>query len=87
MAFLINYHLAYAIIFKIEAIIFAVVFIMFIGIPNKYSAKNILIIIENDTGEEMYDKKTNIAMYTLSDYNLEQSQKSFPLIDRCKTQK
>ena len=82
LAFLINYHLAYAIIFKIEAIIFAVVFIMFIGIPNKYSAKNILIIIENDTGEEMYDKKTNIAMYTLSDYNLEQSQKSFPLIDK-----
>jgi hypothetical protein len=30
----------------------------------------------------MYDKKTNIAMYTLSDYNLEQSQKSFPLIDK-----
>jgi len=82
LAFLINYHLAYAIIFKIEAIIFAVVFIMFIGIPNKYSAKNILIIIENDTGEEMYDKKTNIAIYTLSDYNLEQSQKSFPLIDK-----
>ena len=82
LAFLINYHLAYAIIFKIEAIIFAVVFIIFIGIPNKYSAKNILIIIENDTGEEMYDKKTNIAIYTLSDYNLEQSQKSFPLIDK-----
>ena len=81
-AFLINYHLSWLTIFKIEAIIFSIIFFAFLIIPNKYSAKNILIIVENETGEEMYDKRTNVAMYTFSDYNDDSSGKNLPLIDK-----
>jgi len=59
----------------------------FATIPNKYSAKNILIIIENETGEEMYDKRTNVAMYTFNDYNEESSRKDIPLIDKNSNEK
>ena len=87
LAFLINYHLSWLIIFKIEAIIFAIIFLGFATIPNKYSAKNILIIIENETGEEMYDKRTNVAMYTFNDYNEDSSRKDIPLIDKNSNEK
>ena len=86
-AFLINYHLSWLLIFKIEGIIFSIIFFGFLLIPNKYSAKNILIIIENETGEEMYDKRTNVAMYTFSDYNEESSGKDIPLIDKNSNEK
>ena len=82
LSFLINFHLSWLIIFKIVGIIFGVIFFAFLIIPNKYSAKNILIIIENETGEEMYDKRTNVAMYTFNDYNEENTEKSIPLIDK-----
>ena len=86
-SFLINYHLSWLLIFKIEGIIFLIIFFGFIIIPNKYSAKNILIIIENETGEEMYDKRTNVAMYTFSDYNEDSSEKNLPLIDKNSNEK
>ena len=86
-SFLINYHLSWLLIFKIEGIIFGIIFFGFIIIPNKYSAKNILIIIENETGEEMYDKRTNVAMYTFSDYNEDSSEKNLPLIDKNSNEK
>ena len=87
LSFLINYHLSWLTIFKIEGIIFAVIFGAFLVIPNKYSAKNILIIIENETGEEMYDKRTNVAMYTFNDYTDESSDKNIPLVDKNSNEK
>ena len=81
-AFLINYYLSWLSIFKIIGIIFSLIFLSFLIIPNKYSAKNILIIIENETGEEMYDKRTNVAMYTFNEYNDDSSEKALPLIDK-----
>jgi len=87
LSFLINFHLSWLIIFKIVGIIFGVIFLAFLIIPNKYSAKNILIIIENETGEEMYDKRTNVAMYTFNDYNEENTEKSIPLIDKNSNEK
>ena len=87
LSFLINYHLSWLTIFKIEGIIFAVIFGAFLVIPNKYSAKNILIIIENETGEEMYDKRTNVAMYTFNDYTDESSEKNIPLVDKNSNEK
>ena len=67
LAFWANYYLSWILIFKIQGIIFGVIVFCFLLIPNKYTAKNILILIENETGEEMYDKRTekNIAVYTL----------------------
>ena len=59
LAFWANYYLSWLIIFKVQGIIFGIISFFFIIIPNKYSAKNILIIIENETGEEMYDKRTS----------------------------
>ena len=87
LSFFINYHLSWLTIFKIEGIIFAVIFSAFLVIPNKYSAKNILIIIENETGEEMYDKRTNVAMYTFNDYTDESSDKNIPLVDKNSNEK
>ena len=87
LSFTINYHLSFLLIFKIEGIIFGVIFFSFLIIPNKYSAKNILIIIENETGEEMYDKRTNVAMYTFNDFSEENSGKSIPLIDKNSNEK
>ena len=87
LSFLINYHLSWLTIFKIEGIIFAVIFGAFLVIPNKYSAKNILIIIENETGEEMYDKRTNVAMYTFNDYTDESPDKNIPLVDKNSNEK
>ena len=87
LSFTINYHLSFLLIFKIEGIIFGVIFLSFLIIPNKYSAKNILIIIENETGEEMYDKRTNVAMYTFNDFSEENSGKSIPLIDKNSNEK
>lgn len=84
LAFWANYYLSWLIIFKIQGIIFGIISFFFIIIPNKYSAKNILIIIENETGEEMYDKRTskNIAVYALEDDNEDDSNKTLPLIDK-----
>ena len=87
LSFLINYHLSWLTIFKIEGIIFSIIFGAFLVIPNKYSAKNILIIIENETGEEMYNKRANIAMYTFNDYNEDSSEKNIPLVDKNSNEK
>ena len=87
LSFLINYHLSWLTIFKIEGIIFSVIFGAFLVIPNKYSAKNILIIIENETGEEMYNKRANVAMYTFNDYNEDSSEKNIPLVDKNSNEK
>ena len=87
LSLLINYHLSWLTIFKIEGIIFSIIFGAFLVIPNKYSAKNILIIIENETGEEMYNKRTDVAMYTFNDYNEESSEKNIPLVDKNSNEK
>lgn len=83
-AFYINYYLSWNLIFKIEGIVLGVICFCFIIIPSKYSAKNILIIIENQSGEEMYDKRSskNAAVYTLTEDNEDESNKSLPLIDK-----
>ena len=83
-AFWVNYHLSWLLIFKIEAIFLAVICFFYIIIPNKYSAKNILIIIENETGEEMYDKRSsqNTSVYKIAEDIEDESNKSLPLIDK-----
>ena len=89
LAFYSNYYLSWLLIFKIQAIIFGIITFCFILIPNKYTAKNILILIENETGEEMYDKRIekNIAVYTISDDNDEESNKTLPLLDKNSNEK
>ena len=83
-AFWLNYHLSWLLIFKIEAIFLVVICFFYIIIPNKYSAKNILIIIENETGEEMYDKRSsqNTSVYKIAEDIEDESNKSLPLIDK-----
>jgi hypothetical protein len=46
-------------------------------------------LIENETGEEMYDKRIekNIAVYTISDDNDEESNKTLPLLDKNSNEK
>ena len=89
LAFYTNYYLSWLLIFKIQGIIFGIITLCFILIPNKYTAKNILILIENETGEEMYDKRIekNIAVYTISDDNDEESNKALPLLDKNNNEK
>ena len=84
LAFWTNFYFSWLFIFKIESIILGVICLSFILIPNKYTAKNILILIENQTGEEMYDKRTenNVAIYTFAEVNEEESNKALPLIDK-----
>ena len=84
LAFWANFYFSWLFIFKIESIILGVICFSFILIPNKYSAKNILILIENQTGEEMYDKRTekNVAIYTFTEDNEDESNKTLPLIDK-----
>ena len=85
LAFWLNHYLSWLLIFKIECIILSIICFCFILIPNKYSAKNILIIIENETGEEMYDKRTsekNVAIYKITEDIDDESNKSLPLIDK-----
>ena len=84
LAFWANFYFSWQFIFKIEGIILGVITFGFLLIPNKYTAKNILILIENETGEEMYDKRTgkNVAIYTLSEDNDDESNKAVPLIDK-----
>ena len=83
-AFWVNYYLSWLLIFKIEAIFLSVICFCYIIIPNKYSAKNILIIIENETGEEMYDKRSsqNTSVYKITEDIEDESNKSLPLIDK-----
>lgn len=83
-AFWINCYFSWLFIFKIEGIILGVITFIFIIIPNKYTAKNILILIENETGEEMYDKRTekNVAIYKVSEDPEDESNKALPLIDK-----
>ena len=89
LAFWANYYLPWILIFKIQGIIFGVIVFCFLLIPNKYTAKNILILIENETGEEMYDKRTekNIAVYTLTEDNEDESNKALPLLDKNSNEK
>ena len=84
LAFWINCYFSWLFIFKIEGIILGVITFIFIIIPNKYTAKNILILIENETGEEMYDKRTekNVAIYKVYEDPEEESNKALPLIDK-----
>ena len=84
LAFWVNYYLPWVMIFKIEGVIFGIICFGFILIPNKYSAKNILILIENETGEEMYDKRNekNVAVYTFAEENEDESNRALPLIDK-----
>ena len=84
LAFWANFYFSWSFIFKVEGIILGIITFCFLLIPNKYTAKNILIIIENETGEEMYDKRTekNVAIYTLSEDNEDESNKALPLIDK-----
>ena len=84
LAFWINCYFSWLFIFKIEGIILGVITFIFIIIPNKYTAKNILILIENETGEEMYDKRTekNVAIYKIYEDPEEESNKALPLIDK-----
>ena len=84
LAFWANFYFSWLFIFKVEGIILGIITFCFLLIPNKYTAKNILIIIENETGEEMYDKRTekNVAIYTLSEDNEDESNKALPLIDK-----
>ena len=88
-AFYINYYFQWNIMFQIIGIVLGIICFCFLIIPNKYSAKNILIIIENQTGEEMYDKRTskNTSVYTLAEDNEDESSKSLPLIDKNKDNK
>ena len=89
LAFWANYYLPWILILKIQGIIFGVIVFCFLLIPNKYTAKNILILIENETGEEMYDKRTekNIAVYTLTEDNEDESNKELPLLDKNSNEK
>ena len=89
LAFWANYYLPWILILKIQGIIFGVIVFCFLLIPNKYTAKNILILIENETGEEMYDKRTekNIAVYTLTEDNEDESNKALPLLDKNSNEK
>ena len=89
LAFWANYYLPWILIFKIQGIIFGVIVFCFLLIPNKYTAKNILILIENETGEEMYDKRIekNIAVYTLTEDNEDESNKELPLLDKNSNEK
>lgn len=84
LAFWANFYFSWLFIFKVEGIILGTITFCFLLIPNKYTAKNILIIIENETGEEMYDKRTekNVAIYTFSEDNEDESNKALPLIDK-----
>ena len=85
LAFWINCYFSWLFIFKIEAIILGVITFIFVIIPNKYTAKNILILIENETGEEMYDKRTEksvVAIYKVSEDPEDESNKALPLIDK-----
>ena len=84
LAFWINCYFSWLFIFKIEGIILGAITFIFIIIPNKYTAKNILILIENETGEEMYDKRTekNVAIYKVYEDPEEESNKALPLIDK-----
>ena len=85
LAFWINSYFSWLFIFKIEAMILGVITFIFVIIPNKYTAKNILILIENETGEEMYDKRTEksvVAIYKVSEDPEDESNKALPLIDK-----
>ena len=89
LAFWANYYISWVLIFKIEGIILGIICFCFILIPNKYSAKNILILIENETGEELYDKRNekNVAIYTFSEENDDESNRALPLIDKNNNEK
>ena len=84
LAFWANFYFSWLFIFKIEGIILSLITFSFLLIPNKYTSKNILIIIENETGEEMYDKRTekNVAIYTISEDIEDESNRALPLIDK-----
>ena len=88
-AFYINFYFQWNFIFQIMGIVLGIICFCFLIIPNKYSAKNIVIIIESHTGEEMYDKRTskNTVVYTLADDNEDESNRSLPLIDKSKNSK
>lgn len=84
LAFWANYYLSWLTILKIEGIIFGIIFIVFIIIPSQYSSKNILILIDYETGEEMIDKRSenNVTFYTITDDDENESNKNLPLLDK-----
>jgi len=84
LAFIGNNYFSWLTIYKILGIFFGIIFISFIIIPNQYTAKNILILIDNGTGEEMIDKRSeqNVTFYTVTEDDEDSNSKSFPLLDK-----
>ena len=84
IAFFGDNYFSWLTIFKIEGVIFGLIFISLIIIPNQYTAKNILILIDNETGEELIDKRSeqNVTFYTVTEDNDNDSNKALPLLDK-----
>ena len=84
LAFIGNNYFSWLTIYKILGIFFGIIFISFIIIPNQYTAKNILILIDNGTGEEMIDKRSeqNVTFYTVTEDDEDSNSKSSPLLDK-----
>ena len=84
LAFIGNNYFLWLTIYKILGVFFGLIFISFIIIPNQYTAKNILILIDNETGEEMIDKRSeqNVTFYTVTEDDEDSSNKSVPLLDK-----
>jgi len=84
LAFIGNNYFLWLTIYKILGVFFGLIFISFIIIPNQYTAKNILILIDNETGEEMIDKRSeqNVTFYTVTEDDDDSNNKSSPLLDK-----
>lgn len=84
LAFIGNNYFFWLTIYKILGVFFGLIFISFIIIPNQYTAKNILILIDNRTGEEMIDKRSeqNVTFYTVTEDDEDSNSKSSPLLDK-----
>ena len=84
LAFWANYYLSWLSLFKIGGIFFGIIFISFIIIPNQYTSKNIIILIDNETGEELIDKRSekNVTFYMINEDYEEESNKNIPLLDK-----
>lgn len=84
LAFIGNNYFSWLTIYNILGVFFGLIFISFIIIPNQYTAKNILILIDNETGEEMIDKRSeqNVTFYTVTEDDDDSNNKSSPLLDK-----
>lgn len=84
LAFIGNNYFSWLTIYNILGVFFGLIFISFIIIPNQYTAKNILILIDNGTGEELIDKRSeqNVTFYTVTEDDEDSNNKSSPLLDK-----